>query len=125
RMGMLLLAAIPLLITLPILLIGLPPEQEMGRAQLRAESALSSRRGTGAALLSVPAMLRMPRFWVLTMGLSLVVVGVVGMLTNTVPLLVERGVAPTTAASIFSVIGVSLIVGRMVAGYLIDRLWAP
>ena len=37
----------------------------------------------------------------------------------------DRGFQPQEAAKVAGVIGVSVIVGRLLAGFLIDRFWAP
>ncbi|MNF87202.1 Major Facilitator Superfamily protein [compost metagenome] len=57
--------------------------------------------------------------------MTLVVSCVVGMVTNIVPLLQDRGLSALQASQVFSSFGVSLILGRLLVGYLIDRLWAP
>lgn len=68
---------------------------------------------------------RSRKFWVLNLALTLVVSAVVGMVTNTVPLLRDIGLSATQAGSVFSSFGIALISGRLLAGWLIDRLWAP
>jgi MFS family permease len=42
-----------------------------------------------------------------------------------VPLLVERGVGAMHAAALASVLGLSLMAGRVGAGYLLDRVFGP
>src|SRR5690606_22895166 len=56
---------------------------------------------------------------------TLVVACAVGLVTNIIPLLQDRGLSAVEAGQIFSAFGISLILGRLVVGYLIDRLWAP
>ena len=56
--------------------------------------------------------------------------GLLGLLTGSipthlVPLLVERGVVAMHAAILASALGLSLIAGRVVAGYLLDRIFGP
>ena len=68
---------------------------------------------------------RSRRFWTLNIALTLVVSAVVGMVTNTVPLLRDIGLGAEQASRVFSGFGAALIGGRQLAGYLIDRLWAP
>jgi MFS family permease len=56
--------------------------------------------------------------------------GFLGILTgaipsHVVPLLVERGVAPMQATIMASALGLSLIAGRIVMGYFMDRFFAP
>ncbi len=45
--------------------------------------------------------------------------------THLVPLLFEKGVPAMKAAALASSLGISLILGRLVMGYLIDRVFAP
>jgi predicted MFS family arabinose efflux permease len=68
---------------------------------------------------------RNPRFWLLNIALSMIVACVVTLVTNGVPLLRDKGLEAVDAARIFGSFGVSLILGRVVVGYLVDRLWAP
>lgn len=48
-----------------------------------------------------------------------------GLLAHLVPLLTDRGVAPTVAASVASLLGATLIAARLFIGYLLDRFFAP
>ncbi|MCK9261475.1 MAG: MFS transporter [Azoarcus sp.] len=66
-----------------------------------------------------------PRFWICNVALSLVVSAVVGLVTSTVPMLRDKGLSAADAAVVFGYFGVSLILGRLVVGYLLDRLWPP
>lgn len=125
RLAMWFLAGIPLAVTLPAILLWLPKTPAVHTQASRSGPAAATYRETPHRHLSITAMFCAHRFWLITIGLALTVVGIVGLITNTVPLLHDKGVAATTAANIFSLIGIALIVGRMTAGYLIDRLWAP
>jgi MFS family permease len=49
----------------------------------------------------------------------------IGMVINTVPLLRDKGLSASDAANVFGIYGISLVFGRVVVGYLIDRFWAP
>ena len=69
--------------------------------------------------------MRSRKFWTLNLALTLVVSAMVGMVTNTVPLLRDLGLTATQAGSVFGSFGIALITGRLAAGWLIDRLWAP
>lgn len=83
--------------------------------------------GSAAALtgLSFKEAIRTGKFWRCNVALTLVVAAIVGMVTNTVPLLRDRGLSAQEAGHIFSSFGISLILGRVVVGYLVDRFWAP
>jgi MFS family permease len=55
----------------------------------------------------------------------LVGVALTGALGHYVPMLIDSGIARDTAISIISMVGLSLIIGRIIAGYLMDRFFAP
>lgn len=65
------------------------------------------------------------RFWLMAIGILLVAAGIGGLITNTFPMLLDRGVSATEAAGYLGLIGVSVIMGRLVVGALLDRFWAP
>lgn len=75
--------------------------------------------------VTVGQALRDYRFWVIAVSILFVAIGVGGSITNFQPLLMDRGFQPQEAAKVAGVIGVSVIVGRLLAGFLIDRFWAP
>ena len=75
--------------------------------------------------VTVGQALRDYRFWVIAVSILFVAIGVGGSITNFQPLLMDRGFQPQEAAKIAGVIGVSVILGRLLAGFLIDRFWAP
>ena len=47
------------------------------------------------------------------------------MVSNTVPLLRDKGLSAVAASAVFGSFGLSLIGGRVLVGYLVDRIWAP
>jgi len=71
------------------------------------------------------AALRDRRFWVMLAVFSAVTFGVAGIIPNLVPLLTDRGLDPATAALFAGFAGLSVMVGRITAGFLLDRYWAP
>ena len=64
-------------------------------------------------------------FWLLAVTFYFVALAASGVIAHVVPLLTDRGVAPQTAASAISAAGLALIAGRVIAGYLLDRIFAP
>jgi MFS family permease len=119
-----LLALLPVCLALPLALRWMAEPGQRGGAAVDAtklaEAAAQRRQG-----LSFREGIVTGRFWAMNLGLSLVVASVVAMVTNTVPLLRDKGLSAAEASSIFGAFGVSLIAGRVVVGYLVDRLWAP
>jgi len=65
------------------------------------------------------------RFWVLLLSILFAYMGFSGISPNLFPSLTDDGFSREQAASILSVFGVSIITGRIIVGYLIDRFWAP
>jgi MFS family permease len=65
------------------------------------------------------------RFWVIGVGLVLAAAGISGLITNSVSMLTDRGFTVADAARYVGLIGVSVIVGRLFVGMLLDRIWAP
>jgi MFS transporter, OFA family, oxalate/formate antiporter len=114
------IALLPLAIALPVAvaLFRDPPEP------------VRSANSAGADLPGVPGLtLRQAaasyRFWVIAASILLVATGIGGTITNLQPLLIDRGYTPAGAASTAGLIGLSVIAGRLGAGWLIDRFWAP
>jgi predicted MFS family arabinose efflux permease len=69
--------------------------------------------------------LRTPRFWLLGAAVFLVALACAGVFAHIVALLIDRGVPPPHAAAAISFGGIALIVGRILSGLLLDRLFAP
>ena len=65
------------------------------------------------------------KYWKLVVGFALLTVFPVGILSHLIPMLQDRGVAVGTAALAASTLGIAIIVGRVVTGYLLDRFFAP
>ena len=65
------------------------------------------------------------RFWVLLISILLVYLAMSGIMPNFIPALTDQGVSSSDAATAMSVFGVAVISGRLIVGYLVDRLWAP
>jgi len=64
-------------------------------------------------------------FWRLLATFALLALGIGGFAFHLVPLLTDAGVPLTRAASVQSLIGVSILLGRIGSGYLVDRFFAP
>jgi predicted MFS family arabinose efflux permease len=111
------ISLLPLAVALPVV-IWLFREPE-------AKDANSLIAPVSRAGVTVREALRDYRFWVIAASILCVAIGVGGSVTNFQPLLMDRGFQPQEAAKFAGAIGISVIVGRLVAGYLIDRFWAP
>jgi MFS family permease len=65
------------------------------------------------------------RFWYMIVSFFLAVVAINGSLVHVVPMLTDRGMSLSDAVGIISSSGFALIVGRLLAGWIIDRVFAP
>lgn len=77
-------------------------------------------RGEGLALA-----VRDPRFWLLAVAMVISNIPVGGVISQLQPMLSDKGVPGTTAAMLGSVYAMAILVGRMGAGFLLDRFWPP
>src|SRR6202030_354002 len=48
-----------------------------------------------------------------------------GWVVHTVPLLTDKGYSPETAATLMIAVGLSTMAGRLLSGYLVDKIFAP
>ena len=115
RTAYIILAASVLLIALPITIWVLPERTAQQR------HAPSTGNNNGAVVAAVKGL----RFWLLTISLMMAGFALAGLIPNLVPMMIGRGVEPTTAATLMGVFGVSIIIGRLASGAALDRVWAP
>ncbi|MEP5154616.1 MFS transporter [Planktotalea sp.] len=64
-------------------------------------------------------------FWRLAVIFFLIALAVCGLIPSFVPLLRDAGLSAETASAYLAAIGVSVIAGRLVTGFLVDRIFAP
>lgn len=119
RAGFLVLGALPIAIAWPLALAFFLATPAGSTSQHRPKTTAQT---DGAGF---KAAARSRKFWTLNLALTLVVSAIVGMVTNTVPLLRDIGLSATQAGNVFGTFGIALIAGRVVVGYLVDRVWAP
>jgi MFS family permease len=83
-----------------------------------------------ARTLSLPGLeageaVRTPQFWMLASVFLCIPIVANGTIAHLVPLLTDRGIPAGRAVTVFSGIGVALIVGRLLCGFLLDRFFGP
>lgn len=69
--------------------------------------------------------MRTRQFWLMLISFFLVGVCATGSTAHLVPLLRDRGIDAAQAAGMASSLGIAVIFGRILAGYLMDRFFAP
>lgn len=65
------------------------------------------------------------RFWLLLFTFFLSAIAINGTITHIVALLTDRGNSAQIATSVLSSAGIALIVGRLISGYCLDRVFGP
>jgi MFS family permease len=68
---------------------------------------------------------RTTRFWLMAPAFFLVATALLGFSGHIVPLLTDRGLSPAAATATFGLLGLATLTGRVVTGFLVDRLFAP
>ena len=64
-------------------------------------------------------------FWLLIVSFFVLGITMSGVVVHMKQLLIVSGVAITDAAQVLSILGIAVILGRILAGYLMDRIFAP
>ncbi len=121
------LGAIVLLVSLPILLLwvrddphdmGLEPDGHISPGGAGAAgkviSGYTARESAGQA-----------SFWLMLGLFAMVGLMTAAIIAHLIPLMIDRGASPAQATTAQSILGISLIFGRVFAGYLMDRFFAP
>ncbi|MBW2397125.1 MAG: MFS transporter [Deltaproteobacteria bacterium] len=91
-----------------------------------AHGTLTADRKTAPSQgLSAAEARRTRSFWTLGAVVLLAAVAIHGFSVHLIPLLTDRGSSPQAAAGAASLFGIGILFGRIVAGYLMDRFFAP
>jgi OFA family oxalate/formate antiporter-like MFS transporter len=116
------LALVPILLAWPTLFFLFKPLDTTADAPDEETSANPAAINSG---LTLGEAVRGYRFWVLLLSILFAYQGFSGIGPNLLPSLTDDGFSREQAASVQSIFGISIIVGRVVVGYLVDRFWAP
>ena len=125
------LVLMPVLLVLPLALRWMTvPAKVLRTSTATPADATAQTKASNEPDLIVPGIpfsagIRSANFWFLNIALCPVVGAVRTMVTNTEPLLRDKGLSAADASKIFGGFGLSLIFGRVLVGYLINRLWPP
>jgi predicted MFS family arabinose efflux permease len=109
--------ALPLAISLPIAWVFYHDRGPTVDARTKSAGSVSGATFTEA--------LRDWRLWVLAVAFVPISFAVSGPIPNMENILSLHGFDKTTIATLVTFIGLSVVIGRLLSGWLIDRLWAP
>jgi len=113
------LGALVLLIALPSVGLWIR-EPQPGEGEHRTHHAAGTAPG-----LSARQAVDTPRFWLLAGAFFLVAMALLGSSAHVVPMLTDRGLSPVAATATFGLFGLATLIGRVVTGFLVDRIFAP
>lgn len=119
--------ALPLVIAFPVALVAFRPIDD---PKVAAKAAQLKRSVPRAAAMSQSGMtlhraLRHWRFWLLAFVFIAVSFAVGGPIPNLERMMISKGFSGDDAVFLASVVGFSVVLGRLLGGYLLDRFWAP
>lgn len=114
------LALVPLLLAFPMLFFFFKP---LGDDSSEANS--ETNKALQAEGVTLGEAVRGYRFWILLLSILFAYQGFSGIGPNLIPSMTDEGFSREQAATVQSVFGMSIILGRVVVGYLVDRFWAP
>lgn len=127
RGGYAALAALPLLVALPLALLFL--DDGPRAATTTAGTATAATAAAEGAPLEPGTTFREAladrRFWFMAVGLFACSGMMTAFIASIVPLLQEAGVPDASAARAAATFGIAVVVGRVAVGWLIDRYFAP
>ena len=121
RQAYLLLGVAVIMVTVPVVGLFLRERPEM--LGLRPDGEPRPHAGSVQGM-SIREVSRTGTFWLMCIVFFLMGMTVIGCLIHLAPMLMDHGVSGRTAALATSTVGVSLVFGRVVAGYLLDRFFA-
>lgn len=113
------IGALPLVLAWPVLFAWFRDAQRPARhgASLTGTAPLPG--------LTLREALASWKFWVIVTAFALVTFAVGGLNLNFFPMFATKGIPQAEAAKILGAFGLSVAVGRVAMGWLIDRVWAP
>lgn len=118
RMGFMTLAALLLLIALPLCYFFLPRER----------TVVPLAEGTppiSAPPATIRSLVRNPKIVFLCAAAGLGYAPCIALLQTFQPILIDKGIEPMTAATLIGAMGASAFFSGLAGGVLVDRLWAP
>jgi MFS family permease len=114
RSGFLTIAAIMLLLGLPVILLFYRERKQTGAAE-RAQAGQS-----GASLRET---LRDARFWCYLLAFTVACIGLNGTLAHLQPMLADKGFPLSQAISLGVLYALAMTAGKLIGGFLLDRVW--
>ena len=112
------IALFPLLLALPVGLAWFrEPRPEETPPEITA--------GSGLVGVTFGEAARDRRFWTIWLSIALIALAYGGAHIHMPEIIKQHGLTAADGAGIMGMIGIALLAGRIITGFLLDRLWAP
>lgn len=112
------LAALPLLVSLPLAVLFFREPKEHERP-----AGVAQQGGNSTGILFADA-LRDRRFWLIFSSIMLIAAAYGGAHIHMIPMVMDHGFGIAEATSVMGVVGLGILAGRIITGFLLDRFWA-
>lgn len=112
------LAALPLLVSLPLAVLFFREPKEHERP-----AGVVQQGGNSTGIAFAQAM-RDRRFWLIFASIMLIAAAYGGAHIHMIPIVMDHGFGIAEATSVMGVVGLGILAGRVITGFLLDRFWA-
>jgi len=121
------LGLLPLIIAFPLAWFTLfeATDERVAAKAARAKAEIGHDTSRVHGGIPLKAAIRDWRFWLLAYAFVPVSFAVGGPIPNLENMMAAKGFGTSEAVLLASVIGYSVVIGRLLGGYLLDRFWAP
>lgn len=117
RNAYLILAGLPLLLGFPVVYLFFKESKSEGDSKAGEPKILQG--------VTLQTAFKDYRFWLIAIGFMVISFGIGGSIPNLFPYFTGAGYGPAQAAGFLSVIGISVMFGRILTGFFLDRFWGP
>jgi MFS family permease len=123
RTAFVVLAIMWAFVTVPVVAAFFHGKTDIRRTEISLEGADKSKDLAAQSLMGMTRheALRSSKFYRLAASVFLIVLVLSGAMLHIVPIFIETGMSPSEAASVASLIGIATIIGRLGAGFMLDR----
>lgn len=125
RGGYAALAALSLVVALPTVFLALWERPRLLARQGAGEIEIAAAKRVSQVGLTVGQTLKTGRFWILSLAILLATAGLTGVISQLQPILTDQGLDARIAGWMLALLAVSVMLGRIVVGWAVDRFWAP
>jgi len=108
-----------------IVMIAVPLVWFLVRDQPKRNSEEVDQVNLASQGISLKEAMRNSTFWKVGTVFLLISVAILGLIPSFIPLLQDSGMTAQQAGGFASYLGLSVVIGRLLTGYLIDRIFAP